>query len=906
MDLQHIFALFGSLILLFGIGIGPVLLIMPRTISQRIAYALCLAPTIGLISIGLLFVAMVIVLDIAIKDVAIPVLVGVLLISGLLAIRDFQTHKNEYEVTAMTRAFKLVVVGFIIVLLLLLMPSQFGGKEYQHYQANPWDATNYMIMGWYARNFSLSQIDNPPSHKDIVVMAPHLLHPDTIGRPVVVYVLAWLSSLFDVSVYNFYYYYKLLLITLIYFTMLPIGHLLRMQRKYIILLASVMTVGFWTQYVNDSDALSQISVIPISLLVLFAWVTFEKNNPDRLFSRERLLLGLSFGGLLNFYPEMTPILFASVGFYYLIRLIETRDLVQVFRSLKHIVTLAIAVVVQLASISSTWNHIFLQSSGAIDQNRMPWDTYFFPWLLNRESIFTGITGIYPYHGLAYEFPTYLQAFVLFAAIILSSTLIAVVLIGFLKRRSTESKILIALTIGFWLGGLVLNLTGREWVGGKAFTMGYPFPMILLFTYIPVNTDFHTNAARTTVIRFVMQPKVINGLVFVWIATQLCIPLLRTYTNVNNIHIVGYPSLDLTAQADMMDIFDNIRDPDLVVSDFAGYVGFLSTNWAFLLSSNTNHVAMSGVTYYNVPRNYWVETDSVPKYVVLSTNRNYLSRLDLGRKIGGNPGTVELYMVTPEDIDQMLDATDILSPDIHNTLITTGLGPLQGNDAGTGWERWLSESTRIRFLASGTKNIGIYMQYQATYDGEMHIVVNGALFDTIDIQSNVEQSTVVCLTSKSGTNNILITHSIDDMGEETSNRLLLHNFVFRSSQNYLDIGYMDESSIGTGWYGAEVWEESIRWTGQVANLTLLSCGSDASEQYQLRFRAFPYEQQSVVVEINGLDIGEIELEPGWAEYSLEIPQTSQVYSLTLRHPNATTPDSDTRVLGVAYDWFLVEN
>jgi hypothetical protein len=353
MDWSNIFVLLGSLILLFCVGLGPTLFLIPRTSARRVAYALCLSPTVGMIIIGLLLLAMVIQFDVAIKDVATPLAISALLISAILSFWDFRTHRNEYSQIVSRKVLAIVVACFIITVILLLLPSQANGKQYQFWQANPWDATNYTIMGWYAQNYSLSQINNPPDHAEIIRMSPYLLHPDTIGRPVVSYVLAWLSSLFDVTVYNFYYYYKLLLILLAFLVSLVLSRQLKMNHYYGLALAMVMTLGFWTQYVNDSDALSQLSIISISLLFLFAWINSERNNPDNLISRERLFLGITLAGIINFYPEMLPMLVLTVGVYYLLRLTETPTLIQVIRPIKHIATISFAVLLQIPSISST-------------------------------------------------------------------------------------------------------------------------------------------------------------------------------------------------------------------------------------------------------------------------------------------------------------------------------------------------------------------------------------------------------------------------------------------------------------------------------------------------------------------------------------------------------------------------
>ncbi len=928
MLIDKIFIMLSAFVLLSAVGFGPTMMLTASRYKRRLLLGLALSPAVGIIIIAFLLYILFL-LDVPLRITVFPVTFAGIILSLVTVVLDWRARPADYSgaLTGVAR-WKLaaVVVTWFGALLLLLLPPILGGESFQYYQSNTYDATNYVSMAFFGMDFPASYVANPPYYQEAVQHNPGLVVSMTGFanlRPSVSHLLAWESLLFQQSPVTLYFFHKLLSLLTTMGVAIAIGYQLGLRWWQRLALMLVSSVGFWVIYVVDIDALSHIFAIPLGLLVVFAFIQFEYEGRNRLFSRARWLLALSLAGLFCFYPEIFLPFAAALALYYVHEfiLVPSRALLKII--LMHTLTLIMFVLLLNIILIPNINFALGQYQFAANDGLLEIASQFFHWLFfDHGALLNGLWGLY------YFYPSSQEAFlieILKAAFILIMFVIMAAIIGTgILRSLTTDKAkpenrLLAMLIGvYWGGGLLLYLLGNDWVAGKTIAMGAPFMVIGAFFFF--GDYFSHKSLANGLLKF--------GLA-VWVLAQVLVLPIQALAALDNSWLPYTVYLSNPAFPKViMPVVDRLRaeDAHLIGVEFTDPKPPVS--FAFLMQLRYLKPVWFGdgiPSYYDQTMydpnqfEWWMNTNDIPDYLVLSDKRDYLQPLGLGQNLiqvpsetmFGPPGYITAYAVQPDVYEQALYRADILNPDLPSSPVVRGMDPIFL--ARDHFVRWMKKDTNeLRFIASMPQSLGVYMEYRDSYTGEMSVKFNDLLVTQIPMTTSSQtRSTSMCMMTKSGSNTLQFTHSVETTQQPDEKKVLVEKLLFVPVSS-LDVGSIgDARQIVSGWELQENWgEENIRWAQQNAEIQLMTC--EASSGQSLHFRAFMPEElpaQTVTVRINGTEIGGVELSAGWNEYTLGIPaevlQTPGLQTIELRHSDTFTPDN--RSLSAAYDrfWFEVD-
>jgi hypothetical protein len=912
--------MFLGYITLFLVGIGPSIWFMSPQNPKRIALALCIAPVVGLAETGLIFYPLIL-NDQIIQHSAYPVILLLLMISISLLFWDIRHNPNHYKRIAAGKDALLVGAGFLISIGLLLLSPLMGGESSQFWQGNPWDANGYLGMARYAQIAPVSYSSLPDQFQTLTNIDPTLSavfsNQLIFARPAASNTLAWLSTLFNIPLYSGYYFIKLLYLILIFGVTVAICIRLKMPLRWVVACAIVLTVGFWSVFVLDIDALSALSALPINLLILFAGLCLEQEAPDKLLSRQRVLFGLALAAGMVFYPESFMEIIGAIGIYYILRVVhgpfQLHRIVQLILGLAS--TIIITLLLQLPDLSTTLKFLYGQASFASSPLTIPWARTYFPWLYQSNNLLRDFWGLH-----FFQFSNTTTSSVLWLATsLLGAALVLVLCWGIVRsviRRSLpfENKLLTAFLISF-LGIAVAFLFLRQqlWLAGKALSYGFSFVTIAVFFY--ACRDLRSNTRGVSWL--------IKLTIIIWFVAEAVSPLLQSVAVVSPAQYPLYSQLIARTSVPEIDpALASIKanPPHSLGIDFEDLTNFYSTIWeSALVASNPQFTVLAGNgTYFDthLPL-WWQESDLVPEQLLLSPKRNFLSRLHLGHVLVDNSPYFLLSAVTSSEIDQSVMFPPINDLDTIPAVEVNDLDKAFLLDGQNKLARWTlrrdgvpnPDQTLFRFWASGTTNFGVYLQYTPNFTGSVAIVVNNTSVMQQSLISADPQQTVFCM-QKPGTNTITLNYMVNkllNIGQDNQ-RLRLQEVLF-AINGRVDVGAeAQQLLVGDGWYAPEQWGTTpVRWSAKESQLSLLYCDLPT----KLYFRAFVADgiTRTVMPTLNGIALGSVKLMSGWHDYTMPIPanayRVNAKQTLVLDHDGAQIPANDTRLIAAAYDWVALE-
>jgi len=223
------------------------------------------------------------------------------------------------------------------IFLLLALPAWIGGEQYYVFRGNHWDNFNYIDQ-------ALTIWDNPyPIYqhalannffaKDVLVHGLTFMN----ARPVVGLVFATLlpNGLGNIHLLAFLYVTALwaLVFPAACFAWRRVIEAYELSTSNLLLLVGppfAYVVGFWGQYIFDTNAWSQIASMPLLLAFVFGYIRLLQKLADPLayegkpIMSEYVMTGLLGAGAFLFYPENTLIqaaflLVATILWYAVIR-----------------------------------------------------------------------------------------------------------------------------------------------------------------------------------------------------------------------------------------------------------------------------------------------------------------------------------------------------------------------------------------------------------------------------------------------------------------------------------------------------------------------------------------------------------------------------------------------------------
>jgi hypothetical protein len=454
------------------IGLGPTLLIFKA--EFRVASFFALSPVVGLI-LTTIFGTYFVLMDYPVLLWGVPWLIVSLVVSLIIS---FWVGKRHGFIESLEEdnkpAFWFFIAGLLIVLVLALAPMIVGGLDFTVLRGNGTDDINYMTMAGYLFHEPYSQIfhssiqtliDKHPTY----ALAQQLL----TTRWSTSMLLAWCFDVTHVPLYRFEYGFTALFFIITYGVAFEFALKAKMPLHYVALLAIAVCVGFWGQFVLDTRAMSQISVLPVLLLFVFLLARIE-NQVTQGAWREYVFLGIVFTSIVLLYVEITSIvILGSIIFL-------TRQMLAGYCSRRNIIKYSLSLITVLITILPAAKYLSRFFAGQATyalHGKNDWYKAFFPWLYHQP--ISGFWGLVPPYREKYVHAIIFSWHTLFAVIglILFIIFIATIARVFFGKKIESPSVLIV-SIAFMLAAFIefifLLCNGQLWAAGKGLSYGYPF------------------------------------------------------------------------------------------------------------------------------------------------------------------------------------------------------------------------------------------------------------------------------------------------------------------------------------------------------------------------------------------------------------------------------------------------
>jgi len=671
----EMFGLFTSLFVLMLIGLGPALGLMSLG-SKRVIYAFGLAPAIGfaiLVLIGFPLVRYVA----PVSDWAWPITIGLTVVSCLLVYVDWRQHRGDYEILRHWRSVLGLVSLFLVGYLILSVPL-LNGMSYLVFRANPSDAFNYISMAETTRvvpwnilmrgaEFSSNNLAGltqlAASSPTALFSARFIELPLALNKMVI---FAWVAELARMPVYQFYYAHHLLAFALAFPALLVIGDQLNLPSVLKYLAPAAITLGFWAKFVLETDAGYEISVLPLMVLVIFAWIEFERES-KRVLSRSRFLLAMACAAIVVLYFPLVPVLVLAFGAYYGLGIAQ---------KLKPISSLAlhsltIALIVSVFLISGQFDFVFQNALYLI--THAGGESRFSPIVLNLIKT-DGLAAIWGLSSsiLLSSSPGILRWPLGQIAEVIGIFLTASLGVNFLyvvrKSSNPAERIIFALLAAGGILALVSILLGNRRASGKAFTYLYPYLLLAVLVYPRYYWDR------------LLQPMARNfslALISGWLVVQVGIGI---YLPLN---AIATDSLDRIMNGEAISrVLKHGREYDL--SPIMSYLDShppkhllvaipKDENWAFTSEETWPFAFYSMFVFNRYPvhfqsglivdnslntSNVWLGSlTDTPDYAVILNEVDYIGSEGLGTKVA-QTGDLTLYQLSPASFTALLKHEDL--------------------------------------------------------------------------------------------------------------------------------------------------------------------------------------------------------------------------------------------------------
>lgn len=506
---------FGVILLffvLFVMGIGPSLLFLKLNKHSQIAYFI--APVIGLVFTSI-FGTYFVLLNLQISLWAtfwflVSVLFTVIVLFATFLRREFVIDKKMLVVFC---------IGLVFLFFLLLAPMVIGGPHFTVLRGNGTDTFNYMTMAgcllnkpylWINQASTKELIDAHPSY----ALAKELL----TTRWTTSMLLAWCSKIVNIPIYKLEYGFTTLFFMLLYCGTFVFSTLLKIPLRYVLLLSLAVCIGFWAQVVLDIRAMSQISALPLIMLVGILVVNIDGDDESRRLGA-KILLGLIITALFFLYAEIMPTVVLGVLIYWLIRFCHKGY------SFKKIREYFLSILIAVIAFLPASKYLIKFFSGQIQMAasfKNDWHHAYFHWLYSQP--LNGFWGLSKLHLPKDWF--FIKVALLIVVVVLSLILSFAFILTIVKTLSRKNKkslahiICVAFVLSVFLEFLFLFFKGQLWAAAKTLTYGYPFIMLTLVSGVLAKDNCCLNGIK---LRFV---KICKFAVILWLVFQCGFGLYR--------------------------------------------------------------------------------------------------------------------------------------------------------------------------------------------------------------------------------------------------------------------------------------------------------------------------------------------------------------------------------------------
>lgn len=691
----------GTLAALFLIGFGPALSLVSG--PRRRAQAALLAPVLGLALLGLALYPLVRA-DVTVGVVARPLTLLGALLSGALALRDRRRGPAAEPLDG--RAAFGATAGAVGVAAALSVSAVGGGLGHTLWQGNETDAGFYLGVAAYAKDVPWSWLPDPARDQDVVqrsVAAAGGIGMAAGGwRPAAALTVAWAAALWGRPVTDVYYVVALLGPALAFTTMLAVAARLGLRGPGRVAPAVVTATGFWAFALVDMNATGQALALPLSILVMFAWLPDGPAGSAPPFSRESALLAVALAALFGFYAEMMPLLLVAFG---LCAAIRWRELGTASAARAAAIVLMATTCVAPA-LGAHLSYLQGVSSAAL-RTREGWAEYFFPWLLDGDPTLSGLWGLHFWRVAARGFTAGALGWPLFAVVVGGGLTLALVvtILRALQPHHRVEAVLAAAVGAFWGGALLLLLLREPWLAGKAFGYGSPFACAAVFVAL------ESSPAR-------VRPWA-AALAIAWTLTQASTFAWRLpATRPGGEPIPGYVRLR-TEGLDEIARLDLDRGP--VAADLSGAPPAQRRAWTLVLSSRADFLPLHSVPG-RLGRPLWREAAELPERLLVVRERADVGALGTKRPAQATE-TLALYQMQPPDYDLALLSSRPLAasgPQLRDSIECDAPAP------GEPLRCWtLGRHAGVRFLASGERPLRAVVEMVPLAAGRWWVLANGA-------------------------------------------------------------------------------------------------------------------------------------------------------------------------------------
>ena len=510
--LDAVFGIFLNLLLFFIIGFWPTFWLSSS--KNRLLTALAIAPTTGF-AITSIVATYLVLMDYPVKDWSRSFVLVCSAISLVIFIYSIINNSFEYkELILKERDLLWLIAGFVILVIIVVLPMLLGGFQFTLFRGNAGDSFNYMAMAEYLDHMPLSWKDSALISNNLLKNQLSTFTPlkDLLAtRWTTSAMLAFSSQAANIPINQFEYSYSVLFFIIAFGPAFVFARKLNLDNVKALTIALIICAGFWAQFVLDTRAFSQINSIPL-MLAICCMIPFDMRHSRGRRFKEPILLGIVGASLIFSYPEIVPLCALGVFLFIFVLFIKKALSSEFILYVGN--TLIILILLCLPNIHFILSFMVTQLKYAASASNS-WHEFYYSWLYS-EPIF-GVWGLSPFlmlKGLiaSQYFGVMVQSLLTLVGSVLSGiVLVSVVMVLISKRVDHISVLLVSFVCATIIQFLFLFVRQQWWAAGKSLALGYPF-FLLVATGVGWRNQilsFHPT--------FI---KVINGCVWVWVISQI--------------------------------------------------------------------------------------------------------------------------------------------------------------------------------------------------------------------------------------------------------------------------------------------------------------------------------------------------------------------------------------------------
>lgn len=466
-----------------GIGLGPTLwLFSYKKPEEDRLFTLAVAPVIGVVLTTLVGTYCVL-WDLPIeawgkKWLTISLLFSTMLMIVTPLIRRIQYGSSEWcrqpvsqSSTKNKTTFILSYSGFLLCCIFLLLPLLLGGLNYTILRGNGTDTFNYITMAGYLIHEPLSWVYSAPI-TDLVAKHPsyslaYVLFTKT--RWSTSMLMGWCSYITHIPLYRFEFGFTTLFYLMLYGVSYCFAASFSLKPRYALLIALAICLGFYGQFVLDVRAISQVSTLPLLVLIALLGTSYDTT----LKNRGAIAAGLTLAAFAMLYIELMPTLILGFFLFFLVEWISRQETIASITK-KFTLPLLIALIA-LAPIMHYLATIFLYQLHYASSTKNTWEVAYFSWLYRKPVIgFWGLSIINPSAQHGATFFHHMVKWVLDLLCVLMTTVFVYCLIPHKHHVSRGITLSITLFIAALCQLLYLIVHEQFWAAGKVLTFAFPF------------------------------------------------------------------------------------------------------------------------------------------------------------------------------------------------------------------------------------------------------------------------------------------------------------------------------------------------------------------------------------------------------------------------------------------------